>query len=79
MAKTKQILDTYNSSKIAEKNASKQAIDFIKPKLGGELAVKGFNPNALPGVSDFNTSDKVLEAARKGKVAGGSYSQSIKR
>jgi hypothetical protein len=79
MAKTKQILDTYKSSKIAEKGANKQAVDFIKTKVGGAIAVNGFTPNALSGVSDYNTNDKVLEAARKGKINGTSYSQSVKR
>jgi hypothetical protein len=79
MGKTKQILDIYKTSKIAEKNASKQSVDFSKPKVGGMLAVKGFTPNALPGASDYNTNDKVLEAARKGKVSTTSYTSTIKR
>ena len=79
MAKTKQILDTYKSSKIAEKGASKQQIDFSKPKVGGQIAVKGFTPNALAGTTDYNLDSKVLEAARKGKVNGTSYSSTIKR
>lgn len=79
MAKTTQILDTYKESKMKEKNASGQKVDFFKPKLGGAVAVKGFTPKALPGASDYNLDNKVLEAARKGKLNGGSYSQSIKR
>lgn len=79
MAKTTQILDTYNDSKMKEKGASKQSVDFFKPKVGGAVAVKGFTPNALNGKTDFNLDSKVLEAARKGKVNGTAYSQTIKR
>jgi hypothetical protein len=64
----KSIIDTYNTSKIKEKGASSQKVDFIKTKVGGELAVNGFTPKALAGVTDYNLKDNVLNAARKGNV-----------
>lgn len=79
MAKTKQILDTYNNSKLSEKGAPNQKIDFIKTKIAGEIAVKGFTSKAIPGASDYNLSDRVLQTARKGSVNPSPYSQSVKR
>jgi hypothetical protein len=74
-----QIIDTYKNSKIAEKNAPSQKTDFIKPKVGGLLAVKGFTSKALIGNSDYNLDDKVLSAARKGQADLTKYSDKIKR
>jgi len=74
-----QILDTYKNSKIAEKNAPSQKTDFIKPKVGGLLAVKGFTSKALSGNTDYNLDDKVLAAARKGSVDLSKYTDKIKR
>ena len=52
------IIDTYNKSKIAEKNADKQAVDFIKNKKFGVEAVNGFTPNLKAGdKSEFNMVD----------------------
>ena len=52
------IIDTYNKSKLAEKNADKQAVDFIKNKKFGIEAVNGFIPNKKTGdKSDFNMID----------------------
>ncbi len=79
MAKTKQILDAYADSKMAEKGAPNQKIDFIKTKIAGEIAVKGFTSKAIPGSSDYNLSDRVLQSARKGSVNPSPYSQNIKR
>jgi hypothetical protein len=79
MAKTNQILDAYANSKMAEKGAPNQKIDFIKTKIAGEIAVKGFTPKAIPGSSDYNLSDRVLQSARKGSVNPSPYSQNIKR
>ena len=79
MAKTTQILNTYNDSKIKEKNAPAQKVDFFKPKVGGSVAVKGFTPKALSGMADYNLDTKVLEAARKGKMNGTPYTSTIKR
>ena len=64
----KSIIDTYNSSKMKEKGASAQKVDFIQSKVGGEIAVNGFTPRALGGVTDYNLKDNVLNAARKGNV-----------
>lgn len=75
----KQIMDLYKKSRIQEKNASAQAVDFIKPKIGGQIAVNGFTPKAAQGITDFRLDDKVLEAARKGKVNGINYTSTIKR
>ncbi len=74
-----QILDTYKNSNIPEKNASAQKTDFIKPKVGGMLAVKGFTSKALIGNTDYNLDDKVLSAARKGQADLSKYSDNIKR
>jgi hypothetical protein len=79
MAKTKQILDTYKNSSLSEKGAPNQKIDFIKTKIAGEIAVKGFTSKAIPGSSDYNLSDRVLQTARKGSVNPSPYSQSVKR
>ncbi len=52
------IIDTYNKSKIAEKNADKQAVDFIKNKKFGIEAVNGFTPKLKTGdKSEFNMID----------------------
>lgn len=52
------IIDTYNKSKLAEKNADKQAVDFIKNKKFGTEAVNGFIPKKKTGdKSDFNMID----------------------
>jgi hypothetical protein len=52
------IIDTYNKSKLAEKNADKQAVDFIKNKKFGIEAVNGFTPNLKTGdKSEFNMVD----------------------
>ncbi len=52
------IIDTYNKSKIAEKNADKQAVDFIKNKKFGTEAVNGFTPKLKTGdKSEFNMID----------------------
>ena len=75
----KQIMDLYKKSRIAEKNASAQAVDFIKPKVGGQIAVNGFTPKATQGITDFRLDDKVLEAARKGKVNGINYTATVKK
>jgi hypothetical protein len=74
-----QILDTYKNSKIPEKNAKNQKTDFIKPKVGGLLAVKGFTSKALIGNTDYNLDDKVLSAARKGQADLSKYSDKVKR
>ena len=74
-----QILDTYKNSKMAEKNAPSQKTDFIKPKVGGLLAVKGFTSKALAGNSDYNLDDKVLTAARKGQANLSKYTDKVKR
>lgn len=74
-----QILDTYNSSKLPEKGAPNQKTDFIKSKVGGAIAVKGFTSKALPGNTDYNLDEKVLSAARKGGLDLSKYSQKIKR
>lgn len=79
MANTNQILDTYANSKMAEKGAPNQKTDFIKTKIAGEIAVKGFTSKAIPGSSDYNLSDRVLQSARKGSVNPSPYSQNIKR
>ena len=75
----KQIIDLYKTSRIKEKNASAQSVDFIKPKSGGQIAVNGFTPKAVQGITDFRLDDKVLEAARKGKVNGINYTSTIKK
>jgi hypothetical protein len=75
----KQIIDLYKTSRMKEKNASAQAIDFIKPKVGGQIAVNGFTPNAVQGITDFRLDDKVLEAARKGKVNAINYTSTVKK
>jgi hypothetical protein len=73
----KSIIDTYNTSKIKEKGASAQKVDFIKSKVGGEIAVNGFTPKALGGVTDYNLKDNVLNAARKGNVNNSPYSAGV--
>lgn len=75
----KQIIDLYKKSRIKEKGASAQAVDFIKSKVGGQIAVNGFTPKATQGITDFRLDDKVLEAARKGKVNGINYTSTVKR
>jgi hypothetical protein len=75
----KQIIDLYKTSRIKEKNASGQAVDFSKPKINGQIAVDGFTPKATLGISGYNTDEKVLEGARKGKVNSTKYSSSTKR
>ena len=75
----KQIIDLYKTSRIKEKNASAQAVDFTKPKVGGQVAVNGFTPKAAQGITDFRLDDKVLEAARNGKVNLNKYTSSTKR
>lgn len=75
----KQIIDLYKTSKIKEKNASSQKVDFIKPKVNGQIAVNGFTPKATLGITDYRLDDKVLEGARKGKLSGTKYSSSTKR
>jgi hypothetical protein len=74
----KSIIDTYNLSKMKEKGASAQKVDFIKSKVGGEIAVNGFTPKALGGITDYNLKDTVLNAARKGNVNNSSpYSAGV--
>ena len=54
------ILDLYTNSKIKEKDADKQATDFIKNKLFGPEAVNGFTPKlkiADKNKTDFNMVD----------------------
>jgi hypothetical protein len=75
----KQIIDLYKTSKIKEKNASSQKVDFIKSKVNGQIAVDGFTPKATLGISGYNTDEKVLEGARKGKVNLNKYSSSTRR
>ena len=75
----KQIIDLYKTSRMKEKNASGQASDFSKPKINGQIAVDGFTPKATLGISGYNTDEKVLEGARKGKVNSTKYSSSTKR
>jgi len=75
----KQIIDLYKTSRMKEKNASGQSVDFIKPKIGGQVAVNGFTPKAVTGITDFRLDDKVLEAARKGKVNGTNYTSTVKK
>jgi hypothetical protein len=80
MAKSKSIIDTYNSSKLREKGAPAQQTDFIRTKIAGEIAVEGFKGKALPGITDYNLKDKVLDAARKGTVDTKSpYSAGIRK
>jgi hypothetical protein len=79
MAKTKQILDAYADSKMAEKGAPNQKVDFIKTKIAGEIAVKGFTSKSSLGTTGYNLSDRVLQSARKGSVNPSPYSQNIKR
>jgi hypothetical protein len=43
------------------------------------VAVNGFTPKAVQGITDFRLDDKVLEAARKGKVSGTNYTSTVKR
>ena len=74
-----QIIDLYKTSRIKEKNASGQASDFSKPKINGQIAVDGFTPKATLGISGYNTDEKVLEGARKGKLNSTKYSSSTKR
>jgi hypothetical protein len=80
MAKSKSIIDTYNSSKLREKGAPAQQTDFIRTKIEGEIAVEGFKGKALAGITDYNLKDKVLDAARKGTVDTKSpYSAGVKK
>ncbi len=74
-----QIIDLYKNSKMAEKNAPSQITDYIKTKVGGLLAVKGFTSKALTGNTDYNLNDKVLSGARKGQVDLSKYSDQTKR
>lgn len=75
----KQIIDLYKTSRIKEKNASSQKTDFIKSKINGQIAVEGFTPKATLGITGYNTDEKVLEGARKGKVNLTKYSSSTRR
>lgn len=75
----KQIIDLYNKSNIKEKSAPSQKIDFIQPKVNGQIAVNGFTSKATLGISDYKLEEKVLEGARKGKLSGTKYSSTIKR
>jgi hypothetical protein len=75
----KQIIDLYKSSKLKEKGAPSQKVDFIQSKVNGQIAVDGFTPKATLGISGYNTDEKVLEGARKGKLSGTKYSSSVRR
>lgn len=74
-----QIIDLYKKSNIKEKSAPSQKTDFIQPKINGQIAVNGFTSKATLGISDYNLDEKVLEGARKGKLNGVKYSNSITR
>jgi len=74
-----QLLDTYKNSKLAEKNAPNQKVDFIKTKVGGKIAVKGFTSKAIPGNTDYNLDEQVLSAARKGQANLSKYTDKVKR
>jgi len=74
-----QLIDKYKDSKLPEKNAPNQKVDFIKTKVGGAIAVKGFTSKALSGNTDYNLEERVLSAARKGQADLTKYSDKIKR
>lgn len=75
----KQIIDLYKKSNLKEKAAPSQKVDFIKPKVNGQVAVNGFTPKATIGITDYRLDEKILEGARKGKLSGVKYSSSVKR
>lgn len=74
-----QLIDKYKDSKLPEKNAPNQKVDFIKTKVGGAIAVKGFTSKALTGNTDYNLEERVLSAARKGQANLTKYSDRTKR
>lgn len=74
-----QLIDKYKDSKIIEKNAPTQKNDFIKTKIGGAIAVRGFTSKALAGNTDYNLDEKVLSGARKGQLNLSKYSDKTKR
>ncbi len=74
-----QLIDKYKDSKIVEKNAPNQKVDFIKTKVGGAIAVRGFTSKALTGNTDYNLDEKVLSGARKGQLNLSKYSDKTKR
>ena len=74
-----QLIDLYKDSKLPEKNAPNQKVDFIKTKVGGAIAVKGFSSKALIGNTDYNLEERVLSAARKGQADLTKYTDKIKR
>ena len=53
------ILDIFNASKIKEKNASNQAVNFFK-----DLFARGFIAKAKPGVSFFNMQEVQKRTAK---------------
>lgn len=75
----KQIIDLYKSSKLKEKGAPSQKVDFIQSKVNGQVAVNGFTSKATLGATDYKLDEKILEGARKGKLNGVKYSSSVKR
>ena len=74
-----QLIDKYKDSKIIEKNAPTQKVDFIKTKVGGAIAVRGFTSKALTGNTGYNLDEKVLSGARKGQLNLSKYSDKTKR
>jgi len=75
----KQIIDLYKSSKLKEKGAPSQKVDFIQSKVNGQIAVEGFTSKATLGASNYKLDEKILEGARKGKVNLTKYSSSTRR
>ena len=86
------ILDTYEKNTsfggptgVNAKDADKQAVDFIKTLVEGEVAVGGFTPHATKDKSDMNVSDKILNSVRtKSKekstyAIGKKYSDGVKK
>ena len=79
------ILDTYEKNTTfggrsgeSAKDADKQAVDFIKTIVEGEVVVGGFTRKATKEKSDMNVSDKILNAVRKHSKEKSTSSNSFK-
>lgn len=86
------ILDTYEKNTTfggrsgeSAKDADKQAVDFIKPMVGGKIAVNGFIPHMTKDKSGMVLDDDILitvrtHSAEKSTYAiGKKYSQGVNK
>ena len=86
------ILDTYEKNTTfggrsgeSAKDADKQAVDFIKPMVDGQIAVNGFIPHMTKDKSGMIVTDNILNAVRTHSaekstyVIGTKYSEGVKK